>query len=63
MQRFQGVQSDAMQLISSCCKCADVESVLATHSYENSWISGAYYVCFEEEHAPICFWNIGVGHG
>ena len=59
VQTVQGVQCDAMQVISSWCNCADVGAVQAPHSHENSWISGTYYVCFEEGHAPIRFWRPG----
>ena len=59
VQRVQGVRCDAMQVISSWCNCADVGAVQAPHSHENSWISGTYYVCFEEGHSPIRFWRPG----
>ena len=36
VQRVQGVQCDAMQVISSWCNCADVGAVQAPHSHENS---------------------------
>tara|TARA_Y100000589_G_scaffold237160_1_gene224587 strand:- start:2 stop:676 length:675 start_codon:yes stop_codon:yes gene_type:complete len=59
VQQVQGIQCDGMQVISSWCNCADVGASQAPHSHENSWISGTYYVCFEEGHSPIRFWRPG----
>ena len=55
VQRVQGVQCDAMQVISSWCNCVDVGAVQAPHSHENSWISGTYYVCLKKGMHPSAF--------
>ena len=56
----QGLQCEGLQVISSWCNRAAAGASQAPHSHENSWISGTYYVCFEEGHAPIRFWRPGV---
>jgi uncharacterized protein (TIGR02466 family) len=57
--RVQGFQCEGLQVISSWLNWAEVAGGQPPHSHENSWISGTYYVCFEEGHAPIRFWRPG----
>jgi uncharacterized protein (TIGR02466 family) len=55
----QGYQCDGLQAISSWLNWAEAGAGQPPHSHENSWISGTYYVCFEQGHAPIRFWRPG----
>lgn len=55
--RVQGYACNELQIISSWLNWAEVGAGQPPHSHENSWISGTYYVCFEQGHAPIRFWR------
>lgn len=57
--RVQGYVCDELQVISSWLNWAEPGAGQPPHSHENSWISGTYYVCFEQGHAPIRFWRPG----
>ena len=59
MQTVQGVQCDAMQVISSWCNCADVGAVQAPHCHENSWISGTV-TCVLEGHTHLLLASWGL---
>lgn len=59
VMRVQGYQCTGLQVISSWLNWAEVGASQPPHSHENSWISGTYYVCFEQGHAPIRFWRPG----
>ena len=57
--RVQGYACDELQIMSSWLNWAEVGAGQPPHTHENSWISGTYYACFEEGHAPIRFWRPG----
>ena len=57
--RVQGYACNELQVISSWLNLAEVGGGQPPHSHENSWISGTYYVSFEDGHAPIRFWRPG----
>ena len=59
VNEIQGCHCDGLQVISSWCNSAGLGASQAPHSHENSWISGTYYVCFENGHAPISFYRPG----
>ena len=57
INRVQGYQCDSLQVISSWINTAQVGGSQHPHSHENSWISGTYYLHFQEGHSPIKFWR------
>ena len=57
ISRVQGYRCEGLQVISSWLNWANEGGGQSAHSHENSFISGTYYICFEEGHSPIRFYK------